>query len=365
MSRDRTDPPLGRPGRRLLASLALIGATLLTACNGPGKALHNLRELHATDGEIRPQARLVSGFQYRWKTLFGSEFESAPDGDPKVRVARPQKRALNELLTLADYEGRNRRLATARIEVCALLATASRSQLVRERAIRVLGDVARDLDLPSIVQLPTGAAEGSTTDDRSLVQSVAARLAAADDTAAMEAALEAAAGLELDLEGARALLRQVGELRGPAVRGAEEPLDALTLALERRCVALALGLAVRDPREWVRAAAVEEALTFDPSLTHEILSAAIESQALRLIEVCMRHLASVGPSEDHPQEAWFELAVRALDQGVNFQDGPVIVASCAALTRLAPVQLETLRAEEWLMWFEDYRAGVPAPGVDR
>lgn len=356
-------PSDGRRPALLVAALA--GACLLLGgCRSASSAALNLRRLHAEDGAVRERPQLYGGLQYAFAQLTGG-LDDDVSGEGAA-IGRPQARALDEFVRLAAYDGADRRLVNAQTELAAFLATASRSQMVREAAIRLLGRLGRRLEVTRIDQLEDGAAAAPEE-----VDAVAARL----DPDASEAALADVRGriaaLALDLDGALTLLRRVDDLRDLS-RGQREALDldGLTHALRVRCVQLALGRAIRDPREWVRAAAVDETLTLQPDLTAEIWAAAIEGRALRLVEVCARAVAERGPAaEPTDRDRWIELAASSVDLGIGYGDGPVTVAGCDALARLAPIDLETLRAEEWLLWYDEYRqshtaTAAPAGEVD-
>jgi hypothetical protein len=366
------------PPMRRLSTLLLISSALLAAgCRGPARAAHDIRALHGSDGSVLSNARLsgtlTSGRGAAPRTGLGAWVlqvaypEEFGAGDllhhagierRAQRVGRPQARCLEALLVL-DRDRRTDRVSIGtRVELAAFLAERSRSKLVRERAVRLLGGEAAALGLTDFVQAVPDA--GSAGEVRARFEALAAATAALEAGGSLTALAEPARGLAqapLELEDLRRVLRVATALAEALTRSDYEAagLAELHQAGLRGCVSAALGRAVRDPAPVVAAAAVEQVLALDRSRLYELLGDALELSLWEIAAVCCESLLADGlPEGDPPLDLWLErlvLITQTVDDVESVEDGRLRLLAAETLGALAPTDLESLRSEDWMRWY--------------
>jgi hypothetical protein len=355
----------------------MLGLLGLAGCRSMESTAWNLRELHTDDGSVALEGRLMSPAVFAVRRSFGTLSASIlPEAKPPRPIDEPRRKILSELDHLRDEPVQTGREAGLLVELTTWLGLNEPAPMARELCVDLLVRAARRLELgPDWAEPPTAA---SSPGD---VAAQLRPLLESEDDAERRAALEGLDPMELDVEGARRLLFGLNELlRQPSrFAGMADLVRKRHEELQRRCVALALGLAHEDPADRVRAAALPLRLEWYPERQRDDLVDCLDGGRLVSMTVILRHVAEhglPGSLEAGPEyEEWLDLLAGCTDLGY----GPVVVAGLRALDRvtahlpsvpeagspsaetwMAPPR-GTLRAEDWFLWMRYRRTQSLTP----
>lgn len=364
---------------------------LLAGCQMAATNVHNLEELHWSDGRHKRTGHIWNDYEYAVRVgirglLKG--FGSTANTDAPEKIDDPLEVCVENLGRLVEFSDDDPWTAARQVELCARLAVEDPWHLAREIAVRELGRHGQRLALPAHPPKPQTGEPANVEAVRDALQGLveaSGPVLRGEPEASKEfaAACEAMGALELDRDGAVRLLRSVAVLERmrPASDERLAPLRELGLHLQRTCVTLALESALRDepPREvggsnpgWnnprVRAAAIEACVeawgdTLLARLLLEFSPRERDSErTLAFLRVIRRHGLPPPPpelsAEDRAKasEQWTEVVYR---MATEHPEGEVRLAAMAALGRLSGREPYSVREEAWQDWWLA-RAGTQA-----
>lgn len=367
---------------RARSALATTLAALLVGCGSLAATEHNVRELHEEDGSPRAfNASVDSDFGYLIAQITGNllgtpaPVESragddgtegdAAQGDVATRTRRlvddPRRRALRELLELEEFDTQARAWPI-QAELGAWLAVEATQPVERFVAVRLVGTVARQLEgvFPSRTAAVLESA-GASTDAAALSEGLSDLLGSLDyaivrnDPETARTALLAWPPKDQGLDATRRLLRTCRLLAPRASGEVRSLLEQGARAYARHACAIALEEAIADPSPDVSGLAAGIVCELEPERAFSIATTASELGRLGIVEGVVRSVLEHGLPEgqaDGPAlDAWLELFLLHAEG-----DALTLASPCLrALSRFAPTDLDTMRAEAWTAWFEDYR----------
>lgn len=376
------EEPDGNP-RLTAMKLRLLCAVLLglAACKLPEAYVHNLREVRDPDGSASRFGAPMPAHEWFARTYIlaalssdGMGIETEKEPGP---IEDPDGLALQNLIDLAACNSNDPHTLALQVEMTSWLAVDDGYKLARERAVLELGRLGRLLEVEAIRQIP-GDVTPAGPDElvvplTDLVRHVRTFLEVGGDPGPplVQTCAEIEA-LVLDRDGARRVLAATNGLLNRAGHDTPEmaPVLGVHLSAARRCVSLALGEALLDSTELVRAAALEAGTELtDNGLTALRLRALEDKSDVVLIAV-LRDFTRRGlpplPAE-LPAEGEWEWRANFLSQFVALTmdlRGPVSAAACEALGEHSGSGFTSLRWEDWTRWWEaEVRArttGAPA-----
>ena len=352
--------------RPLACALAAAGAA---ACQVAEAHVYNLGQVRDPDGSTRRVGAPMTAAEYLARTylftgLTVNQMELA-DKEPGP-IEDPDRLALDNLIALAECDTSDPWIRAQQVDMCTWLAVDDDYTLARERAVLALLALGRDLEVPGPRNLAPDAPV-ATPDDlvgplADLVRHVRPFLERREDPGAPLAdTCRALSELVFDRQGARRVVLATGLLleRGGFAEPALEPLRTLHEEAARTAVALALGSALGDESEWVRAAALH--------VGTELTGGGMALARLRALEsasepVLVRVLAGLSrhglPDPQEPldeEQAWRYRAawiVLLLDHAIS-PYGRVSIGACRALERVSGSGMASLRWEDWHLWWEE------------
>lgn len=367
---------------RARTALATTLAALLVGCGSLAATEHNIRELHQEDGSPRAfNASVDSDFGYLIGQITGRVLGTplqleggardegadgdAEGGDVATRTRRlvddPRRRALRELLELEDFDVGGRAWP-AQAELGAWLAVESTQPVERFVAVRLVGAVADELGgvLPSRTAAVLSATEAARSPEAvseglsELLGSLEFAIVR-DDAQVARDALLAWPPSEQRLDATRRLLRLCRLLVPRADGEVRALLEQGARAYARHACAIALEEALADPSPEVAGLAAELVCGLEPERAFAIATTASELGRLKIVEGVVRSVLEHGLPDQQAEgpalEAWLELLLIHAEG-----DALTLASPCLrALSRFAPTDLDTLRAEEWTAWFTQYR----------
>ena len=379
-----------------LGPLALMGG--LGGCATPKANVWNLQQVHRSDGGASYSGHLRSALEARVfgfgelgqvggqrlpsvADLFGieSETEEKPD-----RIEDPYGVALENVIALAEFDGEEDPETLAlQVETFGWLAVDSAFPLVRERATLELGKLGRFLEVDESHSL---ARESEPVGPDDLKQLLKALVSAVRGSGDLEEATAALLEATMDRDGLRRAVRTVTVLRfagknkslglGGLAGGQGEVLADLHAELQRRLIYQSIQGALDDRNPIVRAAAVQASVVATRNSLPALVQWAIvrgrdEAVEVRALDMLQKYgipkwdgLESAEKEEQYLR-SWIDLCVGKLRSAY---DGPVAVAAAQALARLAPQGPDSLRMEDWTLWYEERQAADrassdrPSPG---
>lgn len=392
----------------------LLGGGLLFGCSLPEAKLHNLRELHQSDGALSYRGNLhndVTFLMSRWVANFPVNFQGLTDDGGllagldagKEIIEDPCTKDLENLNKLAAIDSTNLLWAGYQIEAFGWLGPDDQYVLGRERAVMELGKAARRLNVAEPLVEPSQAAgpedlSGVLADlARSVLgeESFLAMLEQVDGEAPAGAGAfdentqaerkrlsftEARAALDalsLDRYGALRVLALCDALfaRQPARLTAADAtsLGLRTLAgeVQSSIVAMALAKVLDDPAPIVRAAAVRAVAGLNSGPPIGLLKLAATDPSW---EVSSAGLAWVAENGLPLQRVPAELHATARTEWINFlvgqcqsPDTRLSYVACRALNRVVPDGPRALQAEKWTNWWRlaNPDTALPQPLVAR
>lgn len=320
--------------------LAGIGLTLLlaTGCRSLSATEYNLRVLHEPDGGLAPRSATAAHWYYGWLDLTGpAPSVENPAGKPRV-LSRPRQKIRRETLRLVRARPRDSAERAEQLALASFLAHLDRSPVVRELALDLIAAWLEELELSELPLAPAEPPNNQQIDGARGRLGLASGALASGDLSA------------LDLAATRQLLEELSQqLRGS--RDSAQQQAALR-ELAQRTVGLTLRAAVNDPQDWVRSRAARLVLPIDDSLVQSLMETALETEQPLTIQALCEFLAQTGklPAGLEP-EAWRERLIAAVD----YPDDRASVAAARALSRIYPEAGESLRPEDWLLWWEQSR----------
>lgn len=365
---------------------SLLASALLCACQFVGATDNNLRELHTEDGLHRRTAKVVSHYSYATSVAITgalSRLGAKTQTFDAQSIKDPLSTCMAALEELAGYDSRDPWERALQIEHFSRLARFDPWALSRERAVLELGRVAQLLGPWTDLPQPLGAEPASTEQSVAAIQSVLRAAGQAVQPPASAAAPEGAAprtladacaalaALELPLEASYRALRVCALLQRSRLSGKDlEPVLALRVQLERRCVSLALLGALADaPPD------AGERLGSDPGWNKAVVQAAAVTSCVRVWGAPMleKLLRECDPRRDAPErvaalmegvtrlglapqalpappEGAFDARKLVWQISVDHPDGAVRVAALDALGRVTGRGRVSLRSEDWLDW---------------
>ena len=365
----------------LLLCLALGAAA---SCATPETSAWNLRQVHDPDGSASYTGNLRTDLEARLLgsgelgTIGGQRLPSVAEifgiegsvDQTEAGIDDPYQVALENVVELASFDPESDpEVRALQVETFGWLSADSAFPLVRERATLELGRLGRIVELTEPRALSADATPVGPEELKTLLGDVvtAARGGGALDEAS--AALTAAA---LDREGLRravrtlAILRFGGQAGGAPVRaafgrGVVDPLGDAHDALQRELLSQSLAAALDDRNAHVRAAAVEAAVVATDNGLAGLLQGAIlrggdEVVLTRALELLRTRGIPRWDGADSPEaEEQYRLSWVGLCVGIlrSIFEGPVAIRAAQALRELAPEGPNTLRAEDWIRWFDD------------
>jgi hypothetical protein len=137
------------------------------------------------------------------------------------------------------------------------------------------------------------------------------------------------------------------------------PVRALHLKAARRAVALALGQALQDRSERVRAAALTSGTELTGNALANLRLRALDETSAPLLLAVLDGLARHGipaptqglsPAQIREWDAAFLSRVVALTRDLR---GPVSMAACQALGTVSGTGMQSLRWEVWTRWWDE------------
>ncbi len=382
-----------RVSSTLVLSLALGG------CRFVGATDTNLRELHTEEGMHRRTARVTTHYGYATRVgVIGllRSFGAKPQEATLEKVEDPLSVCVEALNELAEYDSSEAWVRALQIEHFSRVAVFDPWKLSREIAVEALGELGAKLPAWTPSPDPAGVRAAGVDELAPALQRLvraANRLArgatdslglgneaggdgASQSEETLEQATRAFDELVLDLEGAPRALRVCGLLERTRLAADPqfEPVRALRVKLEQRCVALALRSALNDTPPsayerlgtdpgWgkpnVQAAAVRANVrVWGAARLAELLDTAKprEYDALRMAAL-LDEVARLG-LPPAPAEADAEQAERLHTAwkrrvwllATDHPDGLVRMAGMRALARIRGVANGPLREEESLEW---------------
>jgi hypothetical protein len=353
--------------RALLRGLvALVALGPAAACRVTEAKLWNLREVHRADGGTKYTGRLHSDVEHVLRTMFDvTGFSGGAPPEREAKIDDPLGECLENVIELGGCDQDEPQNLYVTIEAVSWLATDCRYPLSRERCTLELGTLGKRVGLAGPMRSPepaVGVAEVSKAIE-DLTRSVAGAIGSvALGAGDVEETSRAAAGLALDLQGARRLLTVANLLADRLGEGSEtaRDLEPLRTDLARRCAGFALDAALADRSSRVRAAALRVAVDLEPAAAAARLDAALGDESLEVRVAAVRLL---GRSDRPPQgpdgkdaDVWTERLVGFLRQSF---DGELSVALCKTLARWTG-RPRNLHPEAWVEWWED--EGLAAAG---
>lgn len=381
---------------RTLASIGAAAMLLLPSCQMAATNVHNLEELHWSDGRHKRTGHIWNDYEYAVRVgirglLKG--FGSAATTDAPEEIDDPLEVCVENLGELVEFSDDDPWTAARQIELCARIAVEDPWHLSREIAVRELGRHGERLTLrghpPEVRAGPAADVDAVRDALQRLIQASGPVLRnEADATGEFALACDALRALELDRDGAVRLLRSVAVLERarPANDQRLAPLRELGLDLQRTCVTLALESALRDepPREvggsnpgWnnprVRAAAIEACVEAwgDSMLARLLLDFSPRERDAQRTLAFLRQIRRRGlpppPPELSPEdrakagELWTEAVYRI---ATEHPEGEVRLAAMAALGKLSGREPYSVREEDWQAWWlarASAKAGSSAP----
>ncbi len=344
----------------LLVSAVTVGIGT-SGCRVAGQNDHNLLQMHTPEGGHRYSAALVDDFEYVLRSSFANVLESGAgglEGQEPAKIANPPLVCLENLAELLTLDARDEEVLALQIEWATRLAVEDPAYIVRAAAVEALGPMGKALD----AGLPQAALEGaqSSTPEgvaQALAALVSATRATADKELGAQARLDAAlAGLkqlELDLAGAWRAARLVRTLRrvhdDAALRGAQRELH---VRLWKR----ALGAAIQDREEVVRAAALSTCLAGEARLGNTVVWELFRREESPLVRAAVcRTLAERGfpaDGEGVTRDDWLGHLVQL---ALADPEESVAHAAMLCLSRHAASGFQSLREEDWHAWWTTRR----------
>ncbi|TAJ08632.1 MAG: hypothetical protein EPO68_15600 [Planctomycetota bacterium] len=369
----------------LAMGAALAAATQLCSCRITSAKLWNLEQVHGEDGSARRVGDVRGDIEHVVKSG-GLPFRPAglfaQMGDFGAERDRPIRDPLGDCLEnqielgqcdLSDPAERGRAIA-----MYAFLAADDDWFLARERAVVECAKLARLEAVAAPLDPPPRPADAQTV--RDAVQRVYRAYgvpfggaSAAPNapptpfglrplrTASIEDALRELSALELDVAGARRALAATSALvaRAQTLERLGAGLAGVQAELRRRTLALALGAALTDDHEYVRASAYDAVLRLGAHPDAARLQRALLEEgpdvalaALRVLE--QRGLPPQAPvaADAAPRSSWVALLV---DMAPS-HEGRRSAAVCRALCAVEPQGPRSQRFEEWLRWWDERSA---------
>ncbi len=375
----RSTPSVWARAAGLLLSLAAL--TWLVGCRNIDAAAHNLRVLHEPDGTLARRSAPLGHWEYRWRSALSSlPIErlglgtEEPGGLLSSKAPRdqryPSERVRRELRTLLKQADRNERTRGLAVEISTWLAVDDPSPVVRQMAIEELGRAADRLGVRQLEESVDDAEEAEALREAlvQLFDQFEAR-----DSHGFQRALGEVSRVVSSREGAWRALRGLNVLLGAPekLEASRREFDATHAELQRRCVALGLSDALRDPDDLTRAEALRAALELAPSRVIGLLEESLGEGRLATLAAGLdaaRRAGQLPAADERPElERWCELCVRSCD----LPHGPAAVAATRALEVMAPrldsagAPAGTLRPEVWFLWWSQREAMGPAvpPGL--
>jgi hypothetical protein len=373
-----------RSVRLAVLGLGLLGAP---ACRVADAKVWNLRQVHDFDGSpkhvgnvksdlrfVVDQAVVTTGFAGK-DLLVGTE----------ERIEDPRSVCLENLIELGDCE-RDARTLALQAEMYSWLAVDDPYALARERAVQELAEVGQALGIGSPApfdpdQEPAKPLDvgGALKDLIATGEAVLAERAGGEEEAALAQACREAEALPYDRDGARRMLSATTILLGGRdySAGAMQPLRSLQLHTARLAVRYALAASLSDKDERVRAAGVQSVDRIQEHRDARLLLAALADRSpvvqQRALVLIRRHglplAQDAGPAPDPgtppptpaPElEATRETFLQELVRRAQSLEGPVSVAACRALGKVSGAGFDSLRPEEWGLWWDERQARADA-----
>jgi hypothetical protein len=356
-------------------SLVAVGALAgLVGCASLDARVLNLQQLHQEDGKVSYWADLTGDTSYlvrqafRVKGPLGLDL-TLPEGElDEEFIANPSSECLEILLSLDEFPIDDRRARSLRAEVYAWLLVGDPYLLARERCALELGPIGKALGVTRTLTLDEDAESPGPeeltpllTDLVSAASPVLAGSPTPEQADALRAACDALLARELDIPAGRRVLRAAGALAGAsgASRPAFEPVRSLADDVARRMVAVSLTRGLDDPSPLVHAAVLEAWTVATGNRAGDVLVMGLRggdpTVRHRVCKLVARHGlpskfdAMTAEEADAWREQWIATLVTLAAETL---DGHVSAAACEALRTLSGGALDTLRFEEWGMWFE-------------
>jgi hypothetical protein len=353
---------LGKAARR-----AAVAASMgwLAACSSLESTAWNVRQLHEDDGSPRPVAAVMTGIEYSLRSSIGGlpglgDAAAGPEDKPVGRVSSPRRRALSELLELEEHSVRDFDARCLQAELASWLATSADPTVERLVAVRVAGKVASELgDVAPVANRETEVVKHSGDDLLALVRELSTS-ARANDAARIAQLVGPFEPRTLELDAARRLLRACALLSHEADGRAADALRRASDGYARRCVELALGVALADPQRDVRAEAHRHVALLEPDAAFALAESAAERSDFAALEEVLRALLIAGlPSaaagddaQDDSLAGWLALFVAHVDSDLSPQFvGGLPAAAARCLERFSGSGRSGLRPEDWRAWY--------------
>ncbi|MEM7307815.1 MAG: hypothetical protein AAF682_14140 [Planctomycetota bacterium] len=362
-----------------LAPLLLLGAAL-GGCQVPEANVYNLREVRDPDGTAKRVGAPMRELEFLLRNALGESFSGDLDLATKEpgAIDDPDTIALDNLCALADADADDPAVLSLQLEMMSWLAVDDGYVLARERAVIELGRLGGRVGLTEPLQLAVDAVP-ATADDlvgpiTDLVRHTRPLLEGGDAPGEpLAQTCEEIEALLLDRDGARRVLAATGALLGRA--GFDEPalapMRTLHISAGRRAAALALGEALLDESELVRAAAIEAGARLSDNGLAGMRLRALSDQSEIVLSSVLRGIGERGiprPEEAlTPAEEW-EYRAAWLTRIVAHTRDPrsqVAHAACRTLGKVSGSDLRTLRWEDWTAWWDaEVRARTGAAASD-
>ena len=356
-----------------------VGALLLVGCNAVEVRAWNLSELHGPTGRPKYSGRLRTKRTYdvyRVLTATGFKSQSINPARPEA-IEDPLGECLDNLIALGDLDPDGPRKRAVMIEYFSWLGVLCTYSLSRERCAMHLGHLGA-----LVLATPIRVDEEDEFADATEVGGALTRLIEASrpflegrggaaETEALAEVCRDAGRLDLDIQGTKRMLSAATLI---LVRtGFDDrrlaPLRELHLDLERRAVGLALGALSQDEVGHARAAGVLACVQATGNRAPEILAEAFEARDPEVRTAAAEAIRLYGfpqpaPDADETARAASEAewTQRLIDLLMTSRDGTIGVAACHALARVTG-RPPSLRPEEWIIWWEEERAGRGNPPV--
>lgn len=362
----------------LVAAVLALGAGL-AGCRIPDAKVWNLRELHESDGSAANFGAVRSDFNYIIATALESlkyrGGESTLFEPKEERIKDPLGECLENLNGLAKCNSEKPRVVAQKAEYFSWLAARDTYVLSRERCCIELGPLGERLGVrkPELFdeRVPSTPEDvGAALTELLRVTRPALEKSGPVDSEELRSVCTSISDMPMDLDGGRRMLSAITILQGSLniETGELSTLGELHKTIQRRCVAYGLAEALSDPEGRVRAAAVAAASQAAGHGNSRLLQAALVDNDPLVRTVALRLVAEHGIPEPPLQldpwdtEHWRALWIEALITQAS-QDGPVSVAACRALKTTTFGSLDTLRPEEWQVWWEGERKSLTDSGV--
>jgi hypothetical protein len=365
-------------------ALAAVFALATGACHLAGADMHNLDELHWTDGRHKRTGVIWNDYEYAIRVGlreflhgFGAKIN---EGSPEA-IDDPLEICVNNLNDLIRHDSQDPWVAARQVEYCARIAVDDPWCLSREIAVRELAEHGERLDMREHPWVEPAADKATVEAVRDalarLVQAAGPVLRKESDTAQdaeLAASCEAIGALVLDRQGALRLLRSVALIaRGRDSNQKLAPLRDVGVRLQRTCLSQALIAALKDdpPPDhsgsdpgWrngrVQAAAIEGcARVWGPSMLGKLMLdfSARDPDAERMLGFLhavrdhgLPPVPDAVPEADRARapDLWTETILIVATES---PDDRVRLAAMAALGTISGRQPYSAREEDWQSWW--------------